>query len=214
MDDELPEPRGRGDERVAALRPADSGALDDAALARALAQADPHAAAELWDRYSSLVRRVMLRTLGAHVDVEDAVQETFVRVFRSIGRLRDGAALRAFVLGVASHVLGTELRRLKRRRARLADREPPDVGVRGSQEARLALRRLYAILDTLSPELRVIFVLRHVEQLEVAELAEVVGRSPATVKRRLQKARELVLARARRDAVLAGWIAHEGTHHD
>ena len=84
-------------------------------------------------------------------------------------------------------------------RVGLRRREPIDldavVGSSSSAEHALALRRVYAVLESMDPEERIALVLRRVEGLELSEVADRMGLSLATVKRRLTKA-EAVLANA------------------
>jgi len=60
------------------------GPRDDAALVAGVRAGEPGAAGKMWDRYASLVRRVLRRMLGP-VDVEDGVQDAFLRLFRDLG---------------------------------------------------------------------------------------------------------------------------------
>src|SRR3954470_16948573 len=90
--------------------------LDDATLALEAVAGDHDAHAAIWDRYSGLVRRILVRGLGAHGDVEDRVQEVFIRFYRSRKSLRDPSALRSFLYGITLHVAASELRRRRVRR--------------------------------------------------------------------------------------------------
>lgn len=211
----MPEPRlatvhrldPDGARRAAAAR---AGApLEDAALARAAADGDPAAAGILWDRFATLVRGVLRRSLGPHCDVDDQVQEVFIRLFRQVGTLRDATALRSFVIGITIRVAQTELRRRRVRRwLTLSDSgELPEVGeVVVDEDAREALARLYAILDKVDDESRLVFVLRHIQLLELTEVAEAVGISLATTKRRLTKVVARVRAMVGRDPILARYL--------
>jgi RNA polymerase sigma-70 factor (ECF subfamily) len=186
-------------------------AVDDAAVARALGEGSAAAAATVWDRYSGLVRGILRRSIGPDADVEDAVQEVFLRFFRQVGGLRDPGALRPFLIGITLHVVGTELRRRRVRRwLRLTPDgilpEPASDGDDG-REARAALRRLYAILDRLDDAGRLTFVLRHVEGMELTEVAAALGTSLATAKRRLARVTARVLAMIERDPALAAYVA-------
>ena len=81
----------------------------------------------------------------------------------------------------------------------------PDVaaaGIEGADRAREALRRLYAILDQLDDAGRLTFVLRHIEGIELTEVADALGVSLATAKRRLAKVTARVLAMVERDPLL------------
>ena len=86
----------------------------------------------------------------------------------------------------------------------LVERDP------AAERARVAVGRLYAILDTLDDESRLLFVLRHIEGLEIAEVAACLDISVATVKRRLARVTPVVFACARKDAELAAFMPAEG----
>jgi RNA polymerase sigma-70 factor (ECF subfamily) len=190
--------------------PGKDEAHDEADLVGALRAGDPGAAVRLWDRHSSLVRRILRRVLGPF-DVEDAVQDAFARLFRDVGSLRDPSALRSFLIGIAFHVAKSELRRRRARRwLALSDDgavvEPEALTTDGRHEAREAVLRLYRLLDRISDERRAVFVLRFVEGLELAELSEVLGCSLATTKRRVADAAKRVNTLAASDPVLAPYL--------
>src|SRR4051812_35368204 len=84
--------------------------IDDRALAVDAARGDPGAHALIWDRYSPLVRRILVRGIGPGADVEDQVQEVFLRFYRNRTLLRDPAALRSFLFGITLRVAASELR--------------------------------------------------------------------------------------------------------
>jgi RNA polymerase sigma-70 factor, ECF subfamily len=186
-------------------------AVDETALVAAFrADASKAAAsAAVWDRYYPLVRRVLGRAIGPEHDVEDLVQEVFLRLYRKLPDLRDPSSLRSFVLAITTRVLQAELRtRWLRRWLRLADDgdvlEQPATDVDG--EAREALSHLYRILDGLAPRHRAAFVLRYIEGLELVDVAAAIGVSLATVKRWLAKMSGRVLAQAARDPILATYL--------
>ncbi|WP_437948145.1 RNA polymerase sigma factor [Sorangium sp. So ce296] len=131
--------------------------------------------------------RIAARVLGPGADTEDITQEVFVRVFSRVSGLRDPTALGSFVFSVTVRILKWELRRSRVRRIlQLSDTaDLPEHPVEpADSEAREALGRLYAILDTLSADDRTAFVLRYMEGMSLPEIAEAVGVSLATVKRR------------------------------
>jgi RNA polymerase sigma-70 factor (ECF subfamily) len=184
----------------------------DAALVRRLRdEVDPHAAVRLFDRYAPLVRRILARTLGPFLEVEDQVQETFVAFFRQVKTLKNDEAVRAFLVSIAVRVARHELRhRRVRKILRLA---PPDeiadiagASPREDHEARQAVRRLFAILDELDTPSRLVFTLRYLEDMELMEVAVAIGESLASVKRRLARVVPIVMARASRDPALAPYV--------
>jgi RNA polymerase sigma-70 factor (ECF subfamily) len=150
---------------------------------------------------------MLRRTLGPGNDIDDHVQETFVRFFRSARNLRDAARLSSFVVGITMRVARTELRRRRLRRwLHLSETGVlPDTGYTADPEGREAVRRLYAVLDQLDDRARVVFVLRFVEGLELTEISQALGCSLATTKRRLARASQRVLVLARREPALAAY---------
>jgi RNA polymerase sigma-70 factor (ECF subfamily) len=196
--------------RLRIVPPAEPRAEDDAAIVAAVIARVPGAAGRMWDRYAPLVRRVLRRMLGP-VDVEDALQDAFLRLFRDLGTLRDASALRSFLIGITLHVAKSELRKRRAKRwLRLSDDgvldEPdaPDEDER--REPRAAIQRLYEVLDRVSDERRTVFVLRFVEGLELAELSAVLDCSLATTKRRVADAARRVHQLAAVDPLLAPYL--------
>lgn len=187
-------------------------ALDDATLYARIVEGHPAAGAAAWDRYSRLVRSLLRRTLGPGAgpdEIEDLTQESFLRLFRHIGELRSPSALGSFVIGITLRVARTELRRRRVRRIlsfHAPDTLPEHVAASSDDEARRALRRLYAILDQLSTEARLVFVLRYLQGLELTEVASTLGVSLATAKRHIARATDVVLAQAQRDPALAPYV--------
>jgi RNA polymerase sigma-70 factor (ECF subfamily) len=184
---------------------------DDAALVAAVVAQAPDAAGRLWDRYAPLARRILRRSLGPSVEVEDALQVVFMRLFRDIESLRDPSALRSFLIGITLHVATSELRRRRARRwLLLSDDGAIPETVRATDpeafERRQALAALYRILDRIDTRRRLVFVLRYVEGLELAELAVVLGCSLATTKRRVADAADRVSLLASRDPALAAYV--------
>jgi RNA polymerase sigma-70 factor (ECF subfamily) len=182
---------------------------DDAALARAAAQGHPGAARIVWDRFAPLVRRLLRRLLGPGDEIEDRVQETFLQLFRHIGELRDPGALTSFVVGITMRIARYERRR-RRIRGWLSlsgsGTVPDTEGARADLGGREALGRLYAVLDRIDERARTVFILRHFEGLELADIGRAAGCSLATTKRRLAHANERVLLIARRDPILAAYM--------
>ena len=191
-----------------------SASIDDATLARLAAERDPRAAAALWDRYATLVRGILRRTLGPVAEVEDLVQDAFIGLFRTLPGLRDPDALRSFVVGTALRVARSELRRRRVRRwlSLTSTGAVPESETPGEvdPEARRAVKRLYEVLDKIDDRGRMAFVLRYLEGYELTEVAEALGCSLATTKRALAKAQERVNAMVKRDPLLAPYVRDDG----
>lgn len=165
----------------------------------------------LFDRYAALVERTLRRILGRelHVDLADLIHDCFVQALDSIDRLREADALPGWIRAIAVHVAYRSIR-TRRARSWLMFWEPasiPDVPAgQAEPEVRDAYVRTYAVLDRLGADDRIAFVLRHVEGLELEELATACRVSLSTIKRRLTRAEQRFAAIATRDPVLREWL--------
>ena len=86
---------------------------DDAVLARAAAEGSHLAAAIIVKRHTPRVRSKLHHWIGP-TDIDDRVQEVFIRLFEQLPRLRDPNALRGFLIGVTLRIACTELRRRRK----------------------------------------------------------------------------------------------------
>jgi RNA polymerase sigma-70 factor, ECF subfamily len=188
--------------RTAVLGNLESDDLDDAALVSLAAVGRTEALAAIWDRYEPLVRSVVRRSIRRESDVEDLVQEVFLQFCRSHTLLRDRDALRPFLFGISLRVTIREIR-VRRARKRLTDDGvlAPSSGVvpPADFEAREAVAGVRAMLERLDPKDRTAFVLRHVEGLELTEVAGMLDISLATVKRRLARIVQRINAMTKSD---------------
>jgi RNA polymerase sigma-70 factor (ECF subfamily) len=163
------------------------------------------AASAVWNAHASTVFRIAAQVLGSNHEAQDITHDVFARVSSRIGTLRDPDALGSFVVSVTVRMVKRELqRRWVRRILCLSNtRQLPEYPVdTPDSEAREALGWLYAILDHLGTEERIAFVLRHIEKMPLTAIAEAMGLSVATVKRRIDRAVERVAA-ADKDATVA-----------
>lgn len=191
------------------VAPVELSEVDDASLARSLIAKHPGAPRAVWSRFSVLVRRIVRRALGSEQDVEDVVQDVFATLFIKPALLREPGSLRAFIVSVTLHNISYELRR--RRVRRLVGMAPtaelPDIRVvENNPESREALARFYRILDGLRTGDRLAFVLRYVEEMEVADVAAALEISEPTARRRFTRAYKKVALLAERDPYLAQYL--------
>ncbi len=193
------------DSLLCVVRALPSAFPDDSSLVAALVARQPAAAVAAWDRFAPLVRSVLWQSLGVGAEIDDLAQDVFLHFFRRIGDLREPNAVSGFIVGISVRVARGELRRRRLRRwlSLSPDGHVPEVSAPAvDEDAREALRRLYAILDRIDDDARMAFVLRHVRGLELTEVATAVGCSLATAKRRIAKASERIAVHARGDTSL------------
>ncbi|MFO0633004.1 MAG: sigma-70 family RNA polymerase sigma factor [Nannocystaceae bacterium] len=177
---------------------------DDAELLAVVQRGGAGAAALLHDRFAGDVHRVVARCLGPDADRDDVVHDAFVQILRGVGRVREAAGLRGWVVAVAANTA---------RSGAAATPVPPAVLVgrpgararrrRWRSQARDLLRRIYDHLDRMPTDERIAFVLRHIERHELTEAARIVGCSLATAKRRIARASARFATLAASDPELA-----------
>jgi RNA polymerase sigma-70 factor (ECF subfamily) len=183
----------------------------DAQLVSDAARGDTQALGAVWDRYAGMVRGVLYGALGADGALEDLLQEVFMVFFRAAaaGRIRDGNALRGYLVGVAVRLVALELRKRRVRRwvGLSATGELPDLPVSpADDESREALRALHRVLDQLSTQRRLAFVLRHVQGMELLEVAAALKISESTARRELGRAQKQLAALARSEPALGRYF--------
>jgi RNA polymerase sigma-70 factor, ECF subfamily len=186
--------------------------IDDAALVTAMRRGDPSAPASIYDRHAAAVRRVLARVLGVDQELPDLLHEVFAQAFTSIHKLRDDDRLGPWLIGIAVFTAHACIRRRKRQRwlRFFAPEEMPEVVAPEVEAgAQAAARQVYAVLDRLPAQERIMFALRWLDGMELQEIADACGVSLATAKRKLHKARERFDVLARRDPILREWVDHE-----
>jgi RNA polymerase sigma-70 factor (ECF subfamily) len=189
--------------RAAPAGPADPAAAGEAAalVERALA-GDAAALRALYERHRPAVHRVArgFADLDAD-DVDDVVQETFVRAFRGLPRLADRARFAAWLLTIARN---RALTRLARRRAaeQLAEdlaQEPAPAGSEPGAEAAAGaeaevVRRVIAELPD-GPEKETVRLFYLEGRLSAREIAERMGVGKSAITMRLERFRARVKRR-------------------
>jgi RNA polymerase sigma-70 factor (ECF subfamily) len=138
---------------------------------------EQRAATLLVERHASAVAR-FVTSIGARDDVEEVVQDTFVRAFGSLDGFRGESSLRTWLFTIARRLV-LDRRRAARRRGEQVEVQENDVATEyDSLDGVVAdetQRRLRAALGKLSPTQREVFVLRVSEGMSYAEIAETVG---------------------------------------
>jgi RNA polymerase sigma-70 factor, ECF subfamily len=183
--------------------------IDDAVLAQALIEGEADAPALAWRRFYPVVEMTLRRMLGPDGDIEDLAQDVFLRFFRKVTGLKKAESLRSFVMAIAIRRAQEEIRRRRVRRwfAPITTQLlalPPTIEM--DPEAREVIVHLYRIIDKLRLKDRTIYILRYIEGLEQAEIAQLVGISVSTVRRRLDRLTKRVNLLMNGDPVLAPYI--------
>lgn len=166
------------------------GEPDDGELVRAVAAGDRLAFEQLYARHASwLVLRLSRRCGDRHL-VDEAVQDTFVAVFRGARRWHGEGEVAAWIWGIGIRKLIDHLRGRPRPTAELVDN---DAVLTPSAEERVLLGVEYGdlggALDGLSPELRAVVQATVLDGLTTREAARLLGIPAGTVKTRMMRAK-------------------------
>jgi RNA polymerase sigma-70 factor, ECF subfamily len=138
---------------------------------------DETAATELVDRHSSALARFAVAS-GERNDVEELVQDTFVRAFGSIDGFRGDSTFRTWLFTIERRLLLDRRRAEKRRRDRTElqeDDAATEYDALDSVVADETRARLAGAVKRLSPTQREVFTLRIAEGLSYKEIAAAVG---------------------------------------
>jgi RNA polymerase sigma-70 factor (ECF subfamily) len=164
---------------------------DDATLVQGLRGSDPRSAREAWHRFGPMVRRLLLRALGANPDLEDLSQDVFITFFDRVRTLRDPRTVTAFVMSITAFRIREHLRWRWVRRCMVpletSSLRELRTGGQTDADSREALQRFLAALDRVEAEDRKAFRLRFIEEMDLQQVADALGCSTATTKRRLAR---------------------------
>jgi RNA polymerase sigma-70 factor (ECF subfamily) len=160
-------------------------------LAARLRAGDRTAAAELVDIYYEQIYWYMRRLGHDHQASEDLTQESFLNAWHHIGQLRDGSALSSWLYRIAGNA--SKLYWRKHRHKEVVGIEGIDMpdsskGQSGEVEHFEQLEQLNNAVARLPVKLKQTIVLHYMQQLTIADAAEVAGIREGTFKSRLNRA--------------------------
>ena len=162
---------------------------------------DMEAFTELTRRYERPVVNFCQRMVKSREDAEDIAQESFVRVFRYLNRLTPSAKFSTLLFGIARNLTLNFIRDAGRRGRGVTyslsddegqERVLEDQSMRPDHDARI--HEIDAMiqegLNMLSPKHREVLVLRELNGMDYATIADIVKCRKGTVKSRIARARE------------------------
>ena len=138
---------------------------------------DERAATLLVERHAPAVARY-IASLGVQEDVEDVVQDCFIRAFASLESFRGDSSLRTWLCTIARNLVRDRARSLKFERHQVEIEEQHAVTEHDALDRTVAdetEQRMMDAVEKLSPMQRQVFTLRVAEGMAYKEIAEVVG---------------------------------------
>lgn len=132
--------------------------------------------------------RYISRLAGDETFAEDVLQEVFLLIYRKIGWLREPKLFRTWMFRIASRETFARLNKEKRWKDRAREDEVldsiPATGIPERYDPDL-IRQIPGLLSAASPASRAVLILHYMEELSLAETAEILGISTGTAKSRL-----------------------------
>jgi RNA polymerase sigma-70 factor (ECF subfamily) len=179
-------------------RPADR----DAEIVDGLVAGDPDSFADAMRRYNARLFRVIRAVLFNDADAEDAVQETWLRAFRGIGRFERRSTFATWIVRIALYEAWSRARRRRRTPETAEEIDPPSAGDDPESAAfgNEVRRHLGRCIDELPERYRLVFVLREIDGSTTEETADALGISAGAAKVRLHRARAMLRRRLGHDA--------------
>lgn len=173
------------------------GGPDGELLVRARA-GDAIALEEILRRHQTTIHAVCSRIVIDRGGAEDATQEAMIAVARSIRGFDGRSALSTWIYRIATNAALDEIRRVRRRprpfSASGIDGGPgggPDgMSTPGPERAHAVRDEISRAMESLDPAIRATMALRHLADLEYAEIAEVLSVPVGTVRSRLARGRD------------------------
>ena len=148
---------------------------------------------EKWESVYWHIRRLVIH----HEDAQDATQETFIRVFRSIGKFREDSSLNVWIYRIATN---EALRLIEKRRnsdISIVDDESPEVQMLADEEyvdfADLEAVKLQNAILTLPRKQQLAFNMRYYDEMEYEDIARIIGSTSSSVKASYHIAKEKII---------------------
>jgi RNA polymerase sigma-70 factor (ECF subfamily) len=158
---------------------------------------DKEAFVVLVDQYKKPVFNLAYRMLGDYEEARDASQDTFLRVYQTLGRFRIGERFSPWLFRIAQNLCLDRLRSRKKTRVswdesqaeRIVD---PSPSPEDETERREAIRGVREAVAELPEQYRLLVVLAHLQGRSYQEIGDITGLPMTIVKNRLFRARGML----------------------
>jgi RNA polymerase sigma-70 factor (ECF subfamily) len=158
--------------------------MDEESIIRRCQEGDLMAYRAIYERYEQPLLRTALRVLSQKQDAEDAVQEAFLKLHRSINNYKKGSKFSTYLFRILLNSCFDILR--KRNRAGFNTREIEDLPYYPSHESYFNIERA---IEALPQQMRICFILFAVEEFGQEEIAQILNKSLGTVKATVHRAK-------------------------
>ena len=173
-------------------------------------EGDAGAFREIYRRSAGYVYTLAYRVVNTKPDAEEVTQDVFLKIHRSLGSFKFEASFKTWLYRIA---VNTAINHAKKR-SRVTKREVEEVfedpttvtqaDARKGLEADDMGTQLKALLDQLNPDQRACIISREIEGMDYQGIARSLGININTVRSRLKRARETLMALGKKEVVSHG----------
>jgi RNA polymerase sigma-70 factor, ECF subfamily len=174
----------------------------DLQVIRRAQENDITAFGEIYRHYAGMVYRLALRMTGRVEEAEEVTQDVFLSVHRHLRNFAGNASLKTWIYRIAVNCSLNAIRKAKRKQTEVAWEEgfdPQDTrhGVHEAVEKEAREHKINELMDELNADQKACLLLRAQEGLSYEEIARALNVNVNTVRTRLKRARETLIARYR-----------------
>lgn len=178
--------------------------MDDVLLVGSSQEGDRTAFGLLIDRYYKSIYRFAFQYTGSHHDADEVCQETFLRAFENIRKIKDGSCFKGWIFMIASNLLRKRAKQIKHEKTldmenavsvvvKLAeDKSTQPFETLSTKEKTMIIHEQ---LQKMPEHMRLVTILILMEGLSQKDAAEILSCSEPTVSRHLEMARKWLKAR-------------------
>ena len=169
----------------------------DPEIPRRAKRGDRQAFAQLVDHFYPRGLRFAQQMLGNPQDAEEALQDTFMRVYDNLSKFREDARFEPWLFRILANRCRTLAAKQQRHHAVIEYGDVPlDAAASGDTRDEWTAE-VYGALERLPAEQREAFLLRHVEGMDYDDMAIVTGANLSTLRMRVKRASDALRARLR-----------------
>ncbi len=195
--------------------------MEESKFIEALKRGDSQAYSELYMNYVDKIGGIARSYLGVD-DVEDVIQEVFVKIYKNVKRFRGDSTLSTWIYRISVNVCKDMLSKKYRKKEILTSfgeeddedkntiQEPADESKPSDELLRdISAEEISKAIDALSKEDRLLINLREIEGMSYEQIADIIEKPVGTVKSRLHYARERLKGLLEEKLGIGGEISDE-----
>ena len=176
------------------------GNLDDATILDGIRQGHSGAFRALYDHNADRVFRLAFQFLQNEAEAQNIVQETFIRVFRTIGRFRADSKLSTWIYRITCNLCLNEIKRGKTYNGLLKSFSETEMTTEKAQDQSFRhiqnqeqVHLVMKVVKNMEDRKRLTFHLFYVEEMKADDIADILEENRGTTLKRLKRIREEIV---------------------